>query len=72
MDSLSDKAFTLEQKENYIKILKSYAAIFYNILSKYQFSLRRVTESIKTPNNTSAQQIKNMNNTRKERRNKRH
>lgn len=43
VDSLSDRAFTVNQKENYTHIVKSYAAVFYNVLSKYQFYLQQLT-----------------------------
>ena len=43
VDSMSDKAFSIKQKENYINIVKSYAAMFYNIMNKYKFYLSQLT-----------------------------
>ena len=45
VDSLSEKAFTWEQKDNYTYIVKSYAAAMFNILSKNQFYLKRLHEN---------------------------
>lgn len=45
VDSLSEEAFTLEQKDNYTFIVKSYAAEMFNILSKNQFYLKRLHEN---------------------------
>lgn len=42
VDSLSEEAFTWDQKDNYIYIVKSYAATMFNILSKNQFYLTRL------------------------------
>lgn len=42
VDSLSDRAFTEEARESNIYIVKSYAALIYNILSKYQFYLKQL------------------------------
>lgn len=43
VDSMSNKAFPLKQKENYTNIMKSYAAMFYNIMNKYKFYLSQLT-----------------------------
>lgn len=45
VDSLSENAFTWEQKDNYTYIVKSYAAAMFNILSKNQFYLTRIQEN---------------------------
>lgn len=41
-DSLSTKAFTEEAKQRNIYYVKAYAALIYNILSKYQFYLKQL------------------------------
>lgn len=45
VDSLSENAFTWEQKDNYTYIVKAYAATMFNILSKNQFYLTRIQEN---------------------------
>lgn len=42
VDSLSKKAFPVEQESNYTNIMKAYAASLFNILSKYQFYLSKL------------------------------
>lgn len=42
VDSLSTKAFTEKAKQRNIYLVKSYAALIYNILSKYQFYLKQL------------------------------
>lgn len=44
VDSLSEEAFSWNQKENYTYIVKAYAAAMFNILSKNQFYLKRLHE----------------------------
>lgn len=44
VDSLSEDAFKLDQKDNYTYIVKAYAAVMFNILSKNQFYLKRLHE----------------------------
>lgn len=46
VDSLSDEAFTWEQKDNYTYIVKSYAATMFNILSKNQFYLTKLHQEM--------------------------
>ena len=46
VDSLSDEAFTWEQKDNYIYIVKAYAATMFNILSKNQFYLTKLHQEM--------------------------
>lgn len=44
VDSLSEEAFSWDQKENYTYMVKAYAAAMFNILSKNQFYLKRLHE----------------------------
>lgn len=53
VDSLSENAFGLDQKENYTYIVKSYAATMFNVLSKNQFYLKRLHEKSKEATETS-------------------
>ena len=50
VDSLSEDAFSWDQKDNYTYIVKAYAAAMFNILSKNQFYLKRLHDRTRTAN----------------------
>lgn len=56
VDSLSEEAFSWDQKENYTYIVKAYAAAMFNILSKNQFYLKRLHEKA----NEAKEKVKNV------------
>lgn len=71
VDSLSTKAFTEEAKQRNIYLVKSYAALVYNILSKYQFYLKQLgTTSVSVVQNNVQQRNNNTYNNGKNRRRK--
>lgn len=61
VDSLSEEAFSWEQKENYTYIVKAYAAAMFNILSKNQFYLKRLNEKANETKEKAKNVDQNMN-----------
>lgn len=61
VDSLSEEAFSWDQKENYTYIVKAYAAAMFNILSKNQFYLKRLHEKANEAKEKAKNVDQNMN-----------
>lgn len=69
MDSLSKSAFPKDKEKDYTHIVKSYASILFNVLSKYQYYLLQLNQGTVTTHSSQNNRNYTQNNNRSGKRN---